>query len=100
MNEKLKQLGKAISYEFNVESDFYKERNQSNRYVIPRKVLMYFLYTEEGLGYKDIGLMLGGYDHTTVLHHVRDIKEWYKTEDWFRRKMDRLFDKMNQIYSK
>lgn len=97
---KLEEFASIISYEFNVEEDFYKHRIQNNKYVIPRKVLMYFLYTEERIGYKDIGNMLGGYDHSTVIHHVRHAQEWYKADEWFRRKMDRLFDKINEIYSK
>lgn len=41
--------------------------------VRPRQLLMYVLRQEMGLSYQEIGLFLGGRDHTTVLHGVEKI---------------------------
>ncbi|HSA84484.1 MAG TPA: chromosomal replication initiator protein DnaA [Patescibacteria group bacterium] len=40
-----------------------------------RQICMYLLYTELGLTYMDIGNMLGGRDHTTIMHGVDKIKK-------------------------
>ncbi len=40
-----------------------------------RQVLMYLLYTDTGLSYPAIGELLGGRDHTTVIHGTGEIKE-------------------------
>jgi chromosomal replication initiator protein len=43
--------------------------------VRPRQVAMYLLYTELKLTFVDIGNLLGGRDHTTIMHGVDKIKE-------------------------
>ena len=62
--------------------DYYKikptqlkgpKRNAS--LVKPRQVAMFLLYTELKLTFVDIGNLLGGRDHTTVMHGVDKIKD-------------------------
>ncbi len=43
--------------------------------VKPRQVAMYLLYTELKLTFVDIGNLLGGRDHTTVMHGVDKIRD-------------------------
>ena len=43
--------------------------------VKPRQVTMYLLYNELRLTFVDIGNLLGGRDHTTVMHGVDKIKD-------------------------
>ena len=43
--------------------------------VKPRQVAMYLLYTELKLTFVDIGNLLGGRDHTTVMHGVDKMKD-------------------------
>jgi len=42
--------------------------------VIPRQVTMYLLRDLNGLGYQAIGELLGGRDHTTIMHGVEKIE--------------------------
>lgn len=49
-----------------------KRRRQED--VLPRQVAMYLLRMETGLNYAEIGQILGGRDHTTVLYGVQKIK--------------------------
>ncbi len=45
-----------------------------------RHTLMYLLYTDTSLPYTDVAVLLGGRDHTTVLHGVSKIEEALKTD--------------------
>ena len=39
----------------------------------PRQILMYLLRTELGLPFEEVGRLIGGRDHTTVMHAVDKI---------------------------
>lgn len=41
--------------------------------VIPRQILMYFLRTELDLPFKEIGRIVGGKDHTTIMYGVEKV---------------------------
>lgn len=50
----------------------------------PRQMIMYLCKTELGLTYDDIGGLLGGRDHTTVMHGVDTITHGLSTSDRLR----------------
>jgi len=61
--------------------DFYKVKEtqlkspKRNAYLVkPRQVLMYLLKKELGLTYVEIGNLLGGRDHTTIMHGVAKVE--------------------------
>ncbi len=102
--QSLKLMGKELSLE-NVKAhlgkpvsttdgkiDYKKVLNQVNQYfnlkmvdltgprrkkelVLPRQLAMFLLYQECHLPYEKIGEMLGGRDHTTIMHGVEKIQE-------------------------
>ncbi|AKM83096.1 chromosomal replication initiator protein DnaA [Candidatus Woesebacteria bacterium RIFOXYC1_FULL_31_51] len=41
----------------------------------PRQMLMYLLKTQLGIPYQEVGRLIGGRDHTTVMHAVNKIQE-------------------------
>ena len=43
--------------------------------VLPRHLIMYLLYQECKLPYERIGELLGGRDHTTIMHGVEKISK-------------------------
>lgn len=45
-----------------------------------RQVAMYLLKTELGLTFSEIGNVLGGRDHTTIMHGVRKVENMVKTK--------------------
>ncbi len=53
--------------------------------VLPRQVAMYLLRQETDASLPEIGALLGGRDHTTVIHGVERIKERLETDDQLRR---------------
>jgi chromosomal replication initiator protein len=49
--------------------------------VIPRHVAMYLLCTETSLSLKDIGKLLGGFDHTSIIAGRRCLERRMKYND-------------------
>lgn len=65
----------AICEYFNVKPTQIKGSKRTASLVKARHFCMYILKEELGLTYSDIGNLLGGRDHTTVMHGVDKIKE-------------------------
>lgn len=51
---------------------------------LPRQILMYLLRTELGLPLQEVGRIVGGRDHTTVMHAVEKISTSLSTDDRLR----------------
>ena len=49
--------------------------HQRARILVQARNHLYFLLREQGLSYPQIGRMLGGRDHSTVIHGVRRFKQ-------------------------
>ncbi len=62
--------------------------------VVPRQVAMYLLRQETDASLPEIGSLLGGRDHTTVLHGVERVKERLDTDDQLRRDLMHLRERL------
>jgi len=49
-------------------------KRRKKEIVVPRQLAMFMLRDELGMNYMDIGRLLGGRDHTTVMHGFEQIK--------------------------
>lgn len=56
----------------------------------PRQVVMFLLRQELGLGFEEIGLLLGGRDHSTVMHGVEKISSVLPKRDALRQNVSRV----------
>lgn len=76
-NQKLdyKQVINSINEYFNIKMADLTGPRRKKELVVPRQLAMYLLYEECKLPYERIGQVLGGRDHTTILHGVEKIKE-------------------------
>ncbi len=76
-SEKLdyKKVISTINDYFNIKMADLTGPRRKRELVIPRQLAMYILYEECKLPYERIGQVLGGRDHTTILHGVEKIKE-------------------------
>lgn len=59
---------------FNVRATQLKGNKRDSYLVKPRHICMYLLKNEAGLTHMEIGNLLGGRDHTTVMHAVEKIE--------------------------
>lgn len=70
-----KQVLGQINQYFNIKMADLTGPRRTKELVLPRQIAMYLLYQECGVAYERIGQMLGGRDHTTILHGVDKIKQ-------------------------
>ncbi len=63
----------AVARHYGVKVSVLKGASRSRPIVLPRQVLMYILRTESRLSLNEIGSLLGGRDHSTILHGVDKI---------------------------
>jgi len=72
------ELIKNVCYFYKVKSTQLKSPKRDAFLVRPRQVAMYLLKKELGLTFGEIGNLLGGRDHTTVMHGVGKVENLLK----------------------
>ena len=85
----------TVSSYFQVKPTQLKGKRRDQSIVLPRQILMYLLRTELGVGLEEIGSLIGGRDHTTVMHGVEKISEMLVTNEKVRGDIDHI---KKQIY--
>lgn len=70
----------AVCDFYNIKSTQLKGERRDSIFVKPRQVCMFLLKEDVRLSLKEIGNLLGGRDHTTVIHGVDKITNLLKTE--------------------
>ena len=70
----------AVGRHFGVEVASITGRGRTKEIVLPRQVAMYLLREETEASLLEIGHTLGGRDHTTVLHGIRQIERALTTD--------------------
>ncbi len=65
----------AINQFFNIQIEDLIGPRRQKELVLPRQIAMYILYEDCKLPFERIGSLLGGRDHTTIMHGVEKIKE-------------------------
>lgn len=63
----------AVSKYFNIRVSLLKGERRLKQIVFPRQVLMFLLRSELLLSLNEIGALLGGRDHSTVLHGIEKV---------------------------
>ena len=64
----------AVCSVYNLKTTQLKGAKRDSSLVGPRHICMFLLKEEVGLTYVEIGNLLGGRDHTTIMHGVNKIK--------------------------
>lgn len=65
-------INSVLSY-YNLKLSQIKSNKRDREFSLPRQIIYYLLKQEANLPLMDIGALLGGRDHTTILHGVRKI---------------------------
>lgn len=74
----------VVSAYYNIKSTAIKGPRRNRPIARPRQVVMYLCKTELGLTLDDIGGLLGGRDHTTILHGVETVTKELSTNERLR----------------
>ncbi len=64
----------AVCDYFQIKQTALKGEKRLKEIVAPRQLLMYLLKTEAGMTFSEIGNLLGGRDHTTIMHGVEKME--------------------------
>ncbi|NPA06392.1 MAG: chromosomal replication initiator protein DnaA [Chloroflexi bacterium] len=84
----------ARTYDVTIEE--LKGKGRSRRVALPRQIAMYLLRTEVGLSWPQIGQVLGGRDHSTVMHGYRKIEEQLAQDPMLRGEIRALQERLSQ----
>lgn len=77
-------LMESVASHFGIKSTAMRGPKRDRPIARPRQVFMYLCRTELGLTHGDIGGLLGGRDHTTVMHGVESITRELSTNERLR----------------
>lgn len=80
----------AVSNYFSVGKRSLLGPNRSANIALPRQILMYLLRIEFGLPLQEVGRLVGGRDHTTVMHGVGKISVNLSTNEKLREDILRI----------
>lgn len=72
-NVNSKDIISCICDHFSVTRKSLVSASRKKALVVPRHILMYLLRSELNLPYEEIGKLLGGRDHTTIIHGVEKV---------------------------
>jgi len=84
----------AVAEQFGVSESALLGRNRSREIALPRQVAMYLIRSETHASLPQIGLVVGGRDHTTVLYACDKIEEQLQTDDALRRRVLAVREKL------
>ncbi len=70
-----KKVISEINQYFNVKTTDLTGPRRQKELVLPRQIAMFLLYNECKLPLEKVGQILGGRDHTTIMHGVKKIEE-------------------------
>ncbi len=87
-----KKVLAQINTYFNIKMHELTGPRRQKELVLPRQIAMYILYQDCGLPFEKIGEVLGGRDHTTILHGVRKIEQAVQRD----REVQRLLVELKQ----
>jgi len=81
------QIIEAVALHFDVEVTALQGRSRSKAIARPRQIAMYLIRKETGRSLPQIGAMLGGRDHTTILYGCERIADLIEKDTDFRREV-------------
>lgn len=91
------QVLQAVADFYNVDVDDLAGRSRNKEVVLPRQVAMYLLREETDASLPQIGEILGGRDHTTVMYAHDKIAEQIETDDNRRREVLAIKERLYEV---
>lgn len=89
------EIVKIIAQAFGVTSEQLLGRGRNRQIALPRQIAMYILREEANVSLPQIGELLGGRDHTTVMYGCEKITDLLERDDRLRRQ---VLDIKEKIY--
>jgi chromosomal replication initiator protein len=70
----------AVAAHFRIDLDDLRGSSRSQKFVLPRQVAMYLIRELTKVSLVDVGDVLGGRDHTTIMHGIEKINRELETD--------------------
>jgi chromosomal replication initiator protein len=70
----------AVGRHFQMKLSDFRSSSRQKSISLPRQVAMFLIRKYTGMGYRDIGLVFGGKDHSTTLHACQKIEAALETD--------------------
>lgn len=84
-----------VSEHFNISTDQMISKNRSNEIARPRQIAMYLCKSMTDTPLDTIGALLGGRDHSTIIHGIRKITNEYETNETSHNLIETIKKKIN-----
>ena len=85
----------VVSEHFNISVDQMISKNRSNDIAKPRQIAMYLCKNMTSNSLDIIGQLLGGRDHSTIIHGVKKVSEEYENNETTRQTIETIKKKIN-----
>ena len=85
----------VVSEHFQISLDQMISKNRSNNIAKPRQIAMYLCKTMTDIPLDSIGSLLGGRDHSTIIHGINKIGEEYESNEQTRNLIETIKKKIN-----
>lgn len=85
----------VVSEHFQISLDQMISKNRSSDIVKPRQIAMYLCKNMTDIPLDSIGALLGGRDHSTIIHGIKKISEEFENNDSIRNMIDTVKKKIN-----
>lgn len=93
----IRDIVRAVCIKLNVPIDKVESKSRKQELVLARKISAYLACQSERYSLKEIGLALGGRDHTTIIHNRESVVDMLQTSPSMREKISFLH---KEIYGK
>ena len=84
-----------VAEHFNISTDQMVSKNRSSEIAKPRQIAMYLCKNMTSAQLETIGALLGGRDHSTIIHGIKKITEEYKNDENFNHLIETIKKKIN-----
>ena len=85
----------VVSEHFHISVDQMISKNRSSDIAKPRQIAMYLCKHMTSSSLDSVGSLLGGRDHSTIIHGVRKVAEEYKSNEATRNMIETIKKKIN-----
>ena len=85
----------VVSEHFQISIDQMISKNRSSQIARPRQIAMYLCKNMTDTSLDSIGSLLGGRDHSTIIHGINKIDEEYASNETTRGLIDTIKKKIN-----
>ncbi|OQB81418.1 MAG: Chromosomal replication initiator protein DnaA [Bacteroidetes bacterium ADurb.Bin123] len=83
-------IDRAVCNVWNISQDRLREKTRKREVVEARQTAMYFYRKKSTYSLKEIGALLGNFDHATVIYGCRNVKNLVETDKVFFEKFERV----------